>query len=113
MLQSTEPLNCIQLLWDVRYVAAQGAVICILPTGLGNWVSVADHVANKTAVQCKNHYFQTYINTETFPYPMAAPELANLTEVIAKTRPGINQSCSPCVVMASCLALINLVLPAL
>ncbi|GAX86040.1 hypothetical protein CEUSTIGMA_g13455.t1 [Chlamydomonas eustigma] len=48
--------------------------------GLGNWVSVADHVANKTAQQCKQHYFQTYIDTETFPYPVVAPELSLMTE---------------------------------
>ena len=48
--------------------------------GPGGWVSVAEHVGNKTPDQCKQHWFGTYIHVDSFPYPTPAPELAYLTE---------------------------------
>ncbi len=50
-------------------------------TGPGNWVSVSEHVGNKSPDSCKQHYFQTYIDVDSFPFPMVAPELINLSEV--------------------------------
>jgi transcriptional adapter 2-alpha len=38
--------------------------------GLGNWGDVSDHVGTKAPQQCKEHYFGTYINVPTAPYPV-------------------------------------------
>ena len=42
--------------------------------GLGNWVKVAEHVG-KLPEDCKAHYFQVYVETDTFPVPQAQPEM--------------------------------------
>jgi transcriptional adapter 2-alpha len=37
--------------------------------GLGNWGDVSDHVGTKTGGQSREHYFATYINVPTAPFP--------------------------------------------
>ena len=37
--------------------------------GLGNWTEVAEHVGTKTKLQCHQHYFDCYVNSETTPLP--------------------------------------------
>tara|TARA_R110002050_G_scaffold238167_1_gene374241 strand:- start:1807 stop:2949 length:1143 start_codon:yes stop_codon:yes gene_type:complete len=37
--------------------------------GLGNWVDIAEYVDTKDADQCEQHYFSTYIESETSPLP--------------------------------------------
>eukprot|EP01118_Nematostelium_gracile_P018259 TRINITY_DN8065_c0_g1_i1.p1 TRINITY_DN8065_c0_g1~~TRINITY_DN8065_c0_g1_i1.p1 ORF type:complete len:443 (-),score=90.43 TRINITY_DN8065_c0_g1_i1:87-1346(-) len=37
--------------------------------GFGNWSDVSDHVGTKGAQDCKQHYFDTYINVPTAPLP--------------------------------------------
>lgn len=37
--------------------------------GLGNWNDVSDHVGTKNWLECKNHYFDTYINVPSAPLP--------------------------------------------
>lgn len=45
--------------------------------GLGNWTKVAEHLG-RTPEVCRDHYFATYIDTDTFPLPKRAPELQNV-----------------------------------
>lgn len=48
--------------------------------GLGNWEGVAELLGgNKGPAQCKQHYYDMYINVDSFPLPTPAPELANLS----------------------------------
>lgn len=51
--------------------------------GLGNWGpdplhrnSVADHVGMKGGPECQAHYYSVYVDTDTFPLPKPAPEMA-------------------------------------
>ncbi|GAB4822858.1 hypothetical protein N2152v2_009904 [Parachlorella kessleri] len=51
--------------------------------GLGNWgpdplhrLSVADHVGMKTGAECRAHYYSIYVETDCFPEPKPAPEMA-------------------------------------
>lgn len=37
--------------------------------GMGNWDDIVDYVATKTAPQCSEHYFSTYIDIPTNPLP--------------------------------------------
>ena len=37
--------------------------------GLGNWIDVGDHVGTKLPLQCKEHYFNLYIDVPSNPYP--------------------------------------------
>lgn len=41
--------------------------------GLGNWGDVSDHVGTKLGIECKEHYFATYINVTTAPLPVSTP----------------------------------------
>jgi transcriptional adapter 2-alpha len=45
--------------------------------GLGNWIKVAEHIG-RTPEVCRDHYFATYIDTDTFPLPKRAPELQDV-----------------------------------
>lgn len=45
--------------------------------GLGNWSKVAEYVG-KAPDDCRSHYFTVYVETETFPVPKPAPEMATL-----------------------------------
>ena len=51
--------------------------------GLGNWgpdplhrLSVADHVGMKSGAECRAHYYSIYVETDCFPEPKPAPEMA-------------------------------------
>ena len=46
--------------------------------GLGNWAASGDHVATKTAAECRAHYFQIYIDSPNFPLPWPVPEMAGV-----------------------------------
>jgi transcriptional adapter 2-alpha len=46
--------------------------------GFGNWGDVSDHVGTKTSPECKQHYFDTYINVTSAPLPVL-PFLFRLT----------------------------------
>ncbi|KAL7715020.1 Transcriptional adapter [Entamoeba marina] len=48
--------------------------------GLDNWFEVAKHMATKTAKECKDHYYNWYINAPTKPLP-------NLEESYARQNP--------------------------
>jgi transcriptional adapter 2-alpha len=37
--------------------------------GLGNWEDIEAHVGSKTAQECEDHYFSTFIDVETYPLP--------------------------------------------
>jgi len=37
--------------------------------GLGNWNDISDHVGTKNWLDCKTHYFETYINVASTPLP--------------------------------------------
>jgi len=37
--------------------------------GFGNWGDVSDHVGTKLPAECKQHYFDTYINISSAPLP--------------------------------------------
>lgn len=67
--------------------------------GLGNWSRVSEHVG-RPAKNCREHYFAVYVETDMFPKPKPAPEMAELniesviqerrrvgSERIANTRP--------------------------
>ncbi|KAG2435158.1 hypothetical protein HXX76_007242 [Chlamydomonas incerta] len=59
--------------------------------GLGNWLGVAEHVGgDKSAAECRRHYFQTYIDHEQMPLPVPAPEMAqvDMAQCIARARQG-------------------------
>lgn len=55
--------------------------------GLGNWNKVSEHVG-RPAKDCKAHYFAVYIETDTFPQPKPAPQMAelNIESVIQERR---------------------------
>jgi transcriptional adapter 2-alpha len=38
--------------------------------GLGNWEQAAEHVGTKDKNECRMHYLQTYIYSDTFPLPV-------------------------------------------
>ena len=40
---------------------------------------------NKSAEACRRHYYETYIDVDSFPLPTPAPELANLSIQELKT----------------------------
>lgn len=44
--------------------------------GLGNWAAVAEHVGTKGQDSCRQHYYDTYINSPAFPEPVPAPSMA-------------------------------------
>eukprot|EP01028_Stygiella_incarcerata_P005785 TRINITY_DN23_c1_g1_i2.p1 TRINITY_DN23_c1_g1~~TRINITY_DN23_c1_g1_i2.p1 ORF type:complete len:533 (-),score=150.44 TRINITY_DN23_c1_g1_i2:1376-2974(-) len=37
--------------------------------GLGNWEDIEAHVGSKTALECEEHYYATFIDVETYPLP--------------------------------------------
>lgn len=45
--------------------------------GIGSWTRIAEHVG-RSEQECRQHYFEVYIQTDTFPEPKPAP---NLTEI--------------------------------
>lgn len=38
--------------------------------GLGNWGDVADHVGTQISDDCKEHYYDVYMNSPYFPLPV-------------------------------------------
>ncbi|KXZ47602.1 hypothetical protein GPECTOR_34g761 [Gonium pectorale] len=62
--------------------------------GLGNWGGIAEHVGGKTAAQCREHYFQVYIDHDNIPFPRPTPEMdhVNIDECIRRARQGLARS---------------------
>ncbi|GFR44583.1 hypothetical protein Agub_g5858 [Astrephomene gubernaculifera] len=58
--------------------------------GLGNWGAISEHVGGKTPAQCRQHYFQVYIDVDCMPLPKMTPEMeqVSLAECIARARQG-------------------------
>ena len=49
--------------------------------GLGNWSAVAEHVGTKGQDACRQHYYDIYINCQSFPEPMPAPSMASIDKL--------------------------------
>jgi hypothetical protein len=47
--------------------------------GPGNWAAVAEHVGTKSTEECQQHYYQIYIQPDSFPLPTPAPEMAGVS----------------------------------
>jgi hypothetical protein len=58
--------------------------------GLGNWGpdplhrnSVADHVGMKSGAECRAHYHAIFVETDCFPDPKPAPEMAHVRATLS------------------------------
>jgi transcriptional adapter 2-alpha len=54
--------------------------------GLGNWEDVADHVGSKSLLECRQHYFDVYIDTPTCPLPNTAAVLTTAATLAGRKR---------------------------
>ncbi|KAK6460523.1 hypothetical protein DFJ63DRAFT_337284 [Scheffersomyces coipomensis] len=47
--------------------------------GLGNWQDIADHIGNRSKDEVAKHYFEIYLNKETYPLPDMNKDFSNIT----------------------------------
>lgn len=46
--------------------------------GVANWAAVAEHVGSKGALECRDHYFEVYLDHPAAPLPRALPSMAGV-----------------------------------
>ncbi len=51
---------------DEELLLLEGVALC----GLGNWPEVAQHVGTKLSDECRNHFFQVYVDSPHYPTPI-------------------------------------------
>ncbi|KAK4054111.1 Transcriptional adapter ada2 [Microbotryomycetes sp. JL201] len=54
--------------------------------GLGNWADTADHIGGRTKEDVKDHYFNTYIESESYPLPRIASNFDDNQEEFQKRK---------------------------
>ena len=77
ILQLNDPLLICALQADEELLLLEGVDMA----GLGNWAAVAEHVGTKGQDACRQHYYDIYINCQSFPEPMPAPSMASIDKL--------------------------------
>lgn len=76
-MQLNDPLFVCALQADEELLLLEGVDMA----GLGNWAAVAEHVGTKGQDACRQHYYDIYINCQSFPEPMPAPSMASIDKL--------------------------------
>jgi transcriptional adapter 2-alpha len=75
-------------LFDEEWEAEEELLLleAIAKYGLGNWEDVADHVGTKSLVECRQHYFDSYIDVPTGPLPDTGAVLTTSATLAGRKR---------------------------
>ena len=76
-MQLNDPLFVCALQADEELLLLEGVDMA----GLGNWAAVAEHVGTKGQDACRQHYYDIYINCQSFPEPMPAASMASIDKL--------------------------------